>query len=154
MKSDKPEPQELVFRFERMGEPGRTICPDSTTTLDMNQCYADIATASDERRKRYFDAAIARETESAAETERMLGETEPDTQHIAQMRASETAFEAYREAECGAVWESWKTGTIRTIMALGCQIELTDRRTHTIWQNWLTYMDSTPPTLPEPMPSR
>jgi hypothetical protein len=31
---------------------------------------------------------------------------------------------------------------------------LVDERTRTIWQNWLTYADSTPPALPEPGPSR
>jgi hypothetical protein len=33
---------------------------------------------------------------------------------------------------------------------LSCQIKLTQLHTHTIWLEWLTYMDSTPPILPEP----
>ena len=42
------------------------------------------------------------------------------------------------------------SATIRNAMSLTCRIRLVDQRTHTIWQNWLTFMDSTPPILPEP----
>lgn len=140
MQSDKPEPQELAFHFNRMGASEEISCPDAETTLDMNECFANRLAAADERRATYLATAVEREAEN--------------DEVLEQMRASEVAFEAYREAECGAVWESWKKGTIRTIMALGCQIELTDQRTHSIWQNWLTFMDSSEPVLPEPTPTR
>lgn len=140
MKSDKPEPQELVFHFNRMGPVRGTACPDAVTTLDTNECFANLYETADKRRTEYFAAAVKREVENG--------------DLLKQMRASEAAFEVYRDSECGAVWEAWKEGTIRTVMSLDCSIELTDRRTHDIWRNWLTYMDSTPPVLPEPRPTR
>lgn len=39
-------------------------------------------------------------------------------------------------------------------MALTCDIALIDERTRTIWQTWLTFMDSAPPILPAPGPTR
>ena len=63
---------------------------------------------------------------------------------------TETAWKAYREAQCGAVYDYWQAGMIRTAMELTCEIDLTRQHTHTVWSQWLTYMDSTPPILPEP----
>lgn len=139
MKSDADEPQELVFRFDRAARSkGFSNC-DGTTT-EMNECMAGILERAEERKDRYLAAAITRHE---------------DTPELAEMiRQSDAAAEAYRGAECEAVHEDWKEGTIRTIMALSCHIALVDERTRTIWQNWLTYMDSTPPVLPEPGRSR
>ena len=137
MRSDKPEPQELVFRFRRAGSAEEVAyCPDAVTTVDINACYAEVLQRADDRRAAYLAAATDRESERPALVEKIL--------------ASNAAFIAYRNAECGAVLEDWSDGTIRGVMTLSCQITLTDARTHTIWQNWLTYMDSTPPLLPEP----
>jgi uncharacterized protein YecT (DUF1311 family) len=70
------------------------------------------------------------------------------------IQASQDAFEAYRSIECATVYEDWKDGTIRGAMSLSCETALTDERTHDIWADWLQYMDSTPPILPEPEPTK
>ncbi|MEO1968963.1 MAG: lysozyme inhibitor LprI family protein [Sphingomonadaceae bacterium] len=115
-------------------------CPGAETTIDMNRCYATLLHRAEAKRERYLATAVS------AQADR------PQVQ--AAMRKAGKAFLAYRDAECGAVYEDWKEGTIRDVMTLGCEIDLTDRRTHTIWAHWLTYMDSTPPRLPEPEPTR
>jgi len=131
---------ELAFPLARAaGREDPPSCPDAITTIDMNQCLAGIAGAREERLQHYLSAALDRNADN------------PDV--AAAIQASQQAFEAYREGECGAVYEDWKGGTIRNAMALGCRIRLTDERTHTVWRNWLTYMDSTPPMLPEPGPT-
>lgn len=140
MKRDKPEPQELVFRFDAVGPLQPQRCPDAMTTLDMNECYAAVLARAEERRTHYLSKAIERHSDRP--------------QLADKIRAGDKAFTAYRDAECGAVLEDWIEGTIRAVMTLSCRIEMTDRRTRTIWQNWLTYMDSTPPAEPEPMPTR
>ena len=139
MKSDAAEPEELIFRFDRAARSkGFSNCDGNT--LEMNECMAGIRKRAEERKDRYLAAAIARHG---------------DRPELATMiQQSEVASDAYRKAECGAVYEDWKEGTIRNIMALTCDIALIDERTQTIWQNWLTYQDSTPPILPEPGPSR
>ncbi|NNC51418.1 MAG: DUF1311 domain-containing protein [Erythrobacter sp.] len=130
---------ELVFRFDALGPDHPQRCPDAMTTIDMNQCYADVLGRADERRETYLAKAV---------------ELHSDRPELAKdIEASDAAFLAYRDAECGAVYEDWKEGTIRGVMGLDCSIAMTDRRTLTIWRNWLTYMDSTPPVLPEPKPT-
>ncbi len=69
---------------------------------------------------------------------------------LAEFDKAQTAWIAYRDAECGAIYDYWSSGTIRNTIALTCEIDLTRRHTHTVWSEWLTYMDSTPPILPEP----
>ena len=112
-------------------------CPDAATTLEMNACLGEELAAAKAEQRRYLDAA----TDRAADR----GEL------VAAIMQSQAAFETYRKAECDAVYENWKDGTIRGAMALSCRIALTRSRTHGIWGNWLTYMDSTPPVLPEPV---
>lgn len=111
-------------------------CSEAYTTLAMNECLAKSLAQANERRTQYLAAAIERYGDRPA---------------LSQMiNASDVAFQAYRQAECSAVYDDWKEGSIRGIMSLTCRIAMTDARTHTIWQNWLTYPDSTPPILPAP----
>lgn len=130
---------ELVFRFDVV-KPSKVsaLCRDAVTTLDMNECYRAEFERSEERRSQYLKAALDRQSDSP-ELATMISR-------------SDAAFTLYRDAECGAMYEDYKGGTIRSVISLTCRIDLTDRRTHTIWRNWLTYMDSTPPVLPEPKP--
>jgi uncharacterized protein YecT (DUF1311 family) len=139
MKSDKPEPQELVFRFERAPQPSVTYDCDGSTA-EMDACMLEILERSQQRKARYLEAALERFAD--------------DEGVVSAIRMGDSAFEAYRENECGAVYEQWRDGTIRNMMSLTCSIGLTDERTRTIWSSWLTYMDSTPPILPEPRSTR
>lgn len=143
MKSDKPEPEELMFRFSKANPSSQASpCPDAMTTHSLNECFAERLARSDERRAGYFAKALSL--------------NEGRLQLLSEMRASEAAFEAYREKECGAILADWLEGggTLRTIFFAGCQIDLSDQRTHTIWDNWLIRMnENDPPFLPEPGPT-
>lgn len=114
----------------------RVNCSNAETTVAMNECMADMLNKAEARRQKYASAAYDRLA------------NQPEVR--AQLAVSEARFSRYRDAECGAVYEYWKSGTIRGVMSLACRIELTDRRTQTIWHNWLTFMDNSPPILPEP----
>ncbi len=106
------------------------------TTAAMNRCLAARFDRAKIRQAEYVQAALGRLS---------------DRPELAEMiRQSDAAFADYRQKECSAVWGDWKDGTIRTAQSLQCSITLTDRRTHDIWRNWLTYMDASPPILPEP----
>ncbi|GAA0758634.1 uncharacterized protein YecT (DUF1311 family) [Erythromicrobium ramosum] len=139
MKSDAAEPKELLFRFNRAARPQSVFGCDGTT-IEMNECMSEILARSTERKDQYLAAALARHDDS------------PDVAKM--IRQSDAASEAYRKQECYALYEDNKEGTIRNYVYLGCAIALVDERTRTIWQNWLTYADTTPPMLPEPGPSR
>ncbi len=139
MKSDAAEPKELLFRFNRAARPQSILGCDGTT-IEMDECMSEILARSTQRKDQYLAAALARHDDS------------PDLAKM--IRQSEAAAEAYRKQECDALYEDNKEGTIRNYVYLSCAIALVDERTRTIWQNWLTYADSTPPVLPEPGPSR
>ena len=49
---------------------------------------------------------------------------------------------------------AWRAAAVEIGTVLRTVLSLTDERTRTIWSSWLTYMDSSPPTLPEPRPTR
>lgn len=139
MRSSGGEISELLFDFERQREIAPNLCANEPTTIDMNECHAARRANASDRYDRYLAAALERVADNA--------------ELQAELRAADSAFQAYREAECGAVFTEWQEGTIRTVMTIDCDIALYDQRTHTVWENWLTYMDSTPADLPEPGPT-
>ena len=67
------------------------------------------------------------------------------------LASSQAAWAAYARIVCEGVNDAFKDGSIHTAMFLGCMIEMTHERTRVIWRNHLTYVDSTPPVLPEPI---
>jgi len=122
-------------------KPAERLCDASGTTVAVNACLADKLKRANDRLHRYLQAALHR-YEGGAEVAVRSG-----------IEASQKAFEAYRSSECETVFEAWRAGTIRGSMQLGCEIDMTDGRTHEIWRHWLEYLDSTPPVLPEPKPT-
>ena len=144
MKSDGAEVRELVFDFRAADRQGDRSYGCDGTTYEINQCLADVRDRAKAREQRYFEQAVA--------GDRGLPAQVTELERI--MRATQATAEKYREQACSAVYEHWKDGTIRNAMYLRCEIRLIDQRTHEIWQNWLTYQDSTAPILPEPGPTR
>ncbi|MGA0605461.1 lysozyme inhibitor LprI family protein [Phenylobacterium sp. VNQ135] len=123
---------------------------DGETTLGMNQCGAIYADRATRELERYLAAARARLVNDA-------NDTTADEGARAALQGFDEAQKRwllYREAECGAVFDWWRTGTIRTWMSLSCTTEMTKARTRQVWSNWLGFADNTPPLLPEPRPER
>jgi uncharacterized protein YecT (DUF1311 family) len=116
------------------------IClQNAASTPATDACFAGEMKVRNEALTQYVAAAIKRITdaqESSAEFEK-----------------GQTAWVTYREAHCGAVYEHWKDGTIRSAKAATCNVDLTAERTHQVWKDYLTFPDSTPPVLPEPAPA-
>jgi uncharacterized protein YecT (DUF1311 family) len=125
----------LALSFLQAAEPAP--CPGADT-MSINSCAESEFKAADADLNRYYRAAITR----------LRGEEEGKAAEG--LVAAQRAWIKYRDAECGAVYDDWSGGSIRNVMALGCQTRLTRLRTYTIWSHWLTYMDSTPPILPRP----
>jgi len=74
-----------------------------------------------------------------------------DKELINIMKNSQIKWAAYKDAECSAVYQKWVDGTIRGFMGGSCSIRLIKRRTHDIWEEYLTYMDNSKPILLEPI---
>jgi uncharacterized protein YecT (DUF1311 family) len=112
-------------------------CP-GISTLEVNACLGRRFRDSDAVLNRYYLSALKR-----------IGRDDHGNTRKEFIRA-ERAWVAYRDSECGSVFNYWKGGTIRVSMEIDCDIRLTELRTFTIWLNWLTYPDGTPPLLPRP----
>ena len=108
----------------------------AVTTMDMNQCIAGQVATAEHQLERYLEAS------------RMRYSSDPAIVDLLQQ--SQDAWITYRETHCDAIYQMWFEGTIRGAMAGRCSLQLTQERTHQIWADYLTYMDSTPPILPKP----
>ncbi|MFL6764396.1 MAG: lysozyme inhibitor LprI family protein [Sphingomicrobium sp.] len=131
----------LVSAAIASAAPKNDPCKGSTTP-EVNACLGSSLDRSKARLKKYLQTAFSRYGDDNNAAVR-LG-----------IQASQDAFETYRSIECATVSENWKGGTIGGAMNLACETALTDERTHDIWAHWLQYMDSTPPILPEPKPTK
>jgi len=121
-------------------------CSKAMTTPEINACGQLDLQRETARMERYLTAANARA--------RALDDVAdvPDRSHQqVYLQNAQKAWEAYEAIVCDGVYDDWKGGTIRTVMYLGCKVEMTRERTRVIWRDYLTYADSTPPILPEPV---
>lgn len=89
---------------------------------------------------RYYSAAIERLSEMGEEGAKARTKLQK-TQH---------AFYQHRDIKCEAGLGRWPKGSIADKMADECSERLTRARTHSIWSDWLSSVDSTHPILPEP----
>lgn len=136
--------EELVFRFERQSPPLSLLpidhdCEDSTMR-GLEECFSGKGEFIAKRHERYLAAVRAR---YADEPELLIA-----------IEKGEATFEEYSKSECSAVYESFGMGSIRNLEYTLCADALQQARTHTLWQNWLTFSDNTEPVLPEPKPLR
>lgn len=116
------------------GEP--LDCRESTTTLELNQCAMQKLDTAEDEMRRYLEKSLDRHGDDKKLTEAIEN--------------AQKAWRSYRGAHCNSIYTMWRQGTIRDVMSLECQTRLTKQRTHELWLEFLTYMDSTDPVLPEP----
>jgi uncharacterized protein YecT (DUF1311 family) len=117
-------------------------CPGEST-IEINDCQSAVLAKAEAELRRYLDEARKRLKSEAADDPGVA-------KALAGFDKTQAAWVAYRGADCDALYDYWSAGTIRGTIALTCEIDLTRARTHTVWSEYLTYMDSTPPDLPEP----
>ena len=115
-------------------------CANAGSTIEQNVCAGREVRALEENLRLYTDTAYRVLRENADTGQEPL---------IAEIAESQRLWEAYVEAACGAVDTYWQQGTIRTVMAASCQMELIRERTHYIWREYLTPMEGLA-RLPEP----
>jgi uncharacterized protein YecT (DUF1311 family) len=113
-------------------------CEKPVTTYDFNICGSREAERARAEMQRYFETAKVRMQKE-------------ESQALAALEAAQTAWKSYHEKHCAAVYARWEGGTIQGPASAQCSINLTRQRTHQLWADYLTYPDSTPPILPEPL---
>ncbi|WP_454440976.1 lysozyme inhibitor LprI family protein [Vibrio bathopelagicus] len=115
-------------------------CENAMNTIEINQCASiELETAQVEL-DQYLEASFEHNAY--------------DAELVSSIRVAQDSWQAYMTAHCDSVYTQWRDGSIRGVMALSCKTKLTKQRTHEVWGNFLTYMDSTPPVLPEPKLNR
>ena len=132
---------ELVFRFDRQGTPPPKLAIDhdcdDLSMRGIERCFIEKGKTYEKRHAEYLAAAKERHKD--------------DAEMLAVIDKGEEAFTQYSNAECSAIYASFGMGSIRNLEAILCSNKLLQRRTHTVWQHWLTFADSTQPLLPEPI---
>ncbi|EPA8650888.1 lysozyme inhibitor LprI family protein [Photobacterium damselae] len=111
-------------------------CDNPMNTIQINQCAAIKLETAQAQLVQYLKASLTHNAN--------------DPELVEAIKVAQKDWQAYMTAHCNAVYTQWREGTIRGVMAIYCKTELTEQRTHELWQNFLTYMDSTPAVLPEP----
>ncbi|ERM57446.1 lysozyme inhibitor LprI family protein [Vibrio cyclitrophicus] len=111
-------------------------CENAMTTLEINQCASISLESAQLELDQYLEASFKHNAY--------------DEELVNSIKVAQDSWQAYMTAHCDSVYTQWRDGSIRGLMALSCKTELTKKRTHEVWGNFLTYMDSTPPVLPEP----
>lgn len=125
------------------------VCSGGSTP-EVNECDAAHGVWADKELARYV----------AAVRGKLLGEAKDDPGRTAPKEAlkdfdqAQTAWAAYRKAECGGIYDWWSEGTIRGAMYGGCYLAVTKARSAAILANWLTPMERDgfavmPPPAPE-----
>lgn len=111
-------------------------CAKITSTIEGVECRVGQLNDEEKKQKQYFDAAVKR-----------AALFDLDAKHL---NDEQLAWTKYRETLCGNVYLMWVQGTARYEMAAQCNLNVTRERTYDLWRSYLTYIDSTPPILPDP----
>ncbi|QYF85797.1 lysozyme inhibitor LprI family protein [Brevundimonas sp. PAMC22021] len=115
-------------------------CASAVTNVQIDECRGVELEQETARMRAYLDAALTRLREESGAADGL----------IVEITDSQAAWAAYADSACNAVHTHWRDGSIRQSMFLACKTDLTRERTHHLWREYLTFVDSTPPILPEP----
>lgn len=134
----------------RHAEQEANPCADCVTTLDIVECMTKQVEQAQAIQDKYVAAAKRRLEFYAAEATDGP-EKRWATEAVQLFEESQQEWVIFRDKQCGAIYTHWAGGTIRSIMERECRLRLIRRRTHDIWTDYLRYLDSLPPLLPEPL---
>lgn len=109
---------------------------ENLTPPKMNENLTDQIANAEKEQTRYYEAV-----------KKQLAN---DPKTWAKVQKSQKTWRQYRDEECGAIYQHWIDGSIRNEMYNRCSLKSIKSRTRNLWEAYLTYMDSTPPVLPEP----
>ena len=110
---------------------GTMPCDSAKTTLDMRRCASQAL----EEGKRDLDKYLKEARRVASKS--------------ALLDSAQAAWERYRDIACRAAGSEYEGGTIKPVVVLNCLLDLTRKRVHELYDDYLG-MSDTP--LPEPKP--
>ncbi|GAB2196135.1 lysozyme inhibitor LprI family protein [Sessilibacter sp. MAH4] len=110
-------------------------CQNAITTVDLNRCAQIELSAAEQQMEFYLEKAL------------ILQKRDPVV--VEGIKIAQQQWLAYQQAHCESVYNQWREGTIRGVMAVNCKKELTQQRTFEIWKSFLTTLDSSLVPRPE-----
>lgn len=122
--------------FSTFAEEKPINCNNVMSTIEINHCAAIDLESAQVTLDRYLKFSLEHNSH--------------DPVLIAAIKLAQQNWQTYMSSHCDSVYTQWRDGTIRGVMAISCKTKLTKQRTHELWDNFLTYIDKTPPVLPEP----
>jgi len=111
-------------------------CDKALNTIEINYCAKVKLDKAETEMKRYLAKSIAQYT--------------TDSNIVESINIAQSAWQSYSQSQCNSVFTLFRDGSLRVVMTLSCRTKLTEQRTHELWSQYLTYMDSSAPVLPEP----
>lgn len=111
---------------------------EHTKRLNIEECLSAKVGAADKRLDEYLSVVNRKYMKDLPKIVSFLAE-------------SQKAWRVERETFCQSASELFAEGTVSNAMYLRCVLQQTEKRTHDVWEWHLTYWDSTPPDLPEPV---
>ena len=112
----------LTLSFSLFAEE-KLDCEKACTTIDVNRCMSIDLAEVEKVMEKYLAKSLERYKE--------------DKVSLKSIEESQDLWLAYHNSHCGAVYDTWRDGTIRTSMGLGCKIDLTQQRTKKLWLYFL-----------------
>ncbi|HEV2681976.1 MAG TPA: lysozyme inhibitor LprI family protein [Rhodanobacter sp.] len=98
-------------------------CKNATSTVQMNECMVQGAKVVDAKLNETYRRVLA--TLDGADDD--AKQSYPASTKAALIEA-QRAWVKYRDADCKAVFNRWKGGTIRTVMEQGCMKDRAEQR--------------------------
>jgi len=126
----------VTLSFSSFAEEDNIDCGNAFTTIDINRCAGIELELAQKELKKYLKASFDHHSF--------------DQKLVQSIKLAQKDWQAYTHSHCKSVYTQWRGGSIRGVMGISCKTRLTKQRTHELWKNFLTYMDSTSPVLPEP----
>ena len=110
-----------------------SLCPNAVTAREMEQCIA----AELQKAEKLLDGYLAESTRQVAKS--------ADARRA--LETAQAAWLAYRDSQCRAVYATYAPGSMAGLQLVSCKLELTQKRTHELWQ---TYLENRVSDLKEP----
>ncbi|MCG7545967.1 DUF1311 domain-containing protein [Pseudoalteromonas sp. MM17-2] len=126
----------FAFTATAIAEEAVYDCDNAVSTRQINDCAIIKLNSAKAELSKYLEASFERNSY--------------DSELVEAIKTAQNDWQIYVDSHCGSVYTKWREGTIRDVMAISCETKLTRQRTYEVWAHFLTYMDSTPPVLPEP----
>lgn len=106
-------------------------CYDAGNTIEVNACLSDVLKKEDAKLNRTYRQVLGALKQSA--------EAGSDAYAVARVELikAQKLWMEYRDADCGAVYEAWREGSIRGTKQVVCEIEKTMHRTNELAREWI-----------------